>query len=161
MAKYIDNLNCNLLPFTKQINHRYLIYHELRFIDSWLDDRGLDSILATPRYRQATRKVTLTQLFRAELLKAWRYGEISYRKYGDLMINKLENKTVRSFLHLPLHKKTCLHHSQLSGFRTKMTITQPLRIWPPFSQPLPHITTWPERRSVRTSCPWLLEQSMP
>ena len=24
MAKYIDNFNCNLLPFTKQINHRYL-----------------------------------------------------------------------------------------------------------------------------------------
>ena len=128
MAKYIDKLNCNRLPFTKQINHRYLIYHELRFIDSWLDDRGLDSILATPRYRQATRKVTLTQLFRAELLKAWRYGEISYRKYCDLMINKLENKTVRSFLHLPLHKKTCIHHSQLSGFRTKMTITQRLNL---------------------------------
>jgi len=124
MAKYIDNLNCNLLPFTKQINHRYLIDHELRFIDSLFDDRVLDSILATPRYQPATRKVTLTQLFRAELLKALRYGEMSYRKYCDLMINKLENKTVRSFLHLPLHRKTCIHHSQLSAFRTQMTITQ-------------------------------------
>jgi len=128
MAKYIDNLNCNLLPFTKQINHRYLIDHELRFIDSLFDDRVLDSILATPRYQPATRKVTLTQLFRAELLKALRYGEMSYRKYCDLMINKLENKTVRSFLHLPLHKKTCIHHSQLSGFRTKMTITQMINL---------------------------------
>jgi len=128
MAKYIDNLNCNLLPFTKQINHRYLIGHELRFIDSLLDDRVIDSILATPRYHGSTRKVTLTQLFRAELLKALRYGEMSYRKYCDLMINKLENKTVRSFLHLPLHKKTCIHHSQLSGFRTKMTITQMINL---------------------------------
>ena len=128
MAKYIDNLNCNLLPFTKQYHHRYLIDPELRFIDSLLDDRVLDSILATPSYHPAERKVMLAQLFRAELLKAWRYGEMSYRKYCDLMINKLENKTVRSFLHLPLHKKTCLHHSQLSGFRTQMTITQMLNL---------------------------------
>ena len=78
MAKYIDNLNCNLLPFTKQINHRHLIDHKLRFIDSLLDNRVLDSILATPRYHPAERKVTLAQLFRAELLKALRYGEMSY-----------------------------------------------------------------------------------
>ena len=32
IAKYIDNLNCNLLPFTKQIIHRYLVDHELLFI---------------------------------------------------------------------------------------------------------------------------------
>jgi len=113
MAKYIDNLNCNLLPFTKQYHHRYIKDHELRFIDALLDDRVLDSILATPSYHPAERKVMLAQLFRAELLKALRYGEMSYRKYCDLMFNKLENKTVRSFLHLPLHKKTCIHHSQL------------------------------------------------
>jgi len=45
MAKYIDNINCNLLPFTKQYHHRCLIDHELRFIDALLDDRVLDSIL--------------------------------------------------------------------------------------------------------------------
>jgi len=128
MAKYIDNLNCNLLPFTKQYHHRYLIDHELRFIDALLDDRVLDSILATPSYHPAERKVMLAQLFRAELLKALRYGEMSYRKYCELLINQLENKTVRSFLHLPLHKKTCIHHSQLSGFRTQMTIAQTLNL---------------------------------
>jgi hypothetical protein len=128
MAKYIDNLNCNLLPFTKQYHQRYLIDHELRFIDGLLDDRVLDSILATPSYHPAERKVMLSQLFRAELLKALRYGEMSYRKYCELLVNPLENKTVRSFLHLPLHKKTCIHHSQLSGFRTQMTIAQTLNL---------------------------------
>jgi len=128
MAKYIDNLNCNLLPFTKQYHHRYLSDHELRFIDALLDDRVLDSILATPSYHPAERKIMLAQLFRAELLKALRYGEMSYRKYCKLLINPLENKTVRSFLHLPLHKKTCIHHSQLSGFRTQMTIAQTLNL---------------------------------
>jgi len=128
MGKYIDKLNCNLLPFTKQYHHRYLNDHDLRFIDALLDDRVLDSILATPSYHPSERKVTLAQLFRAELLKALRYGEMSYRKYCDLIINKLENKTVRSFLHLPLHKKTCIHHSQLSKFRTDLTIAQMLNL---------------------------------
>ena len=44
----------------------------------------------------------LAQLFRSELLEALRYGEISYRKYCELLVNPPENKTVRSFLHLPL-----------------------------------------------------------
>ncbi|MCG2744489.1 MAG: transposase, partial [Desulfobacteraceae bacterium] len=34
------------------------------------------------------------------------------------------NKTVRAFLHLPVHKKICIHHSQLSQFRTDLTIAQ-------------------------------------
>ena len=33
MGKYIDNLNCNMLPFTNQSHHRYLKDPELRFID--------------------------------------------------------------------------------------------------------------------------------
>lgn len=128
MAKYIDNLNCNLLPFTNQFHHRYLIDHELRFIDALLNDRVLDSILATPSYNPAMRKVSLAQLFRAELLKALRYGEMSYRKYCRLLINPLENKTVRAFLHLPLHKNIHIHHSQLSQFRTDLTSAQMLNL---------------------------------
>jgi Transposase DDE domain len=124
MAKYIDNLNCNLLPFTNQSHHCYLVDPELRFIDALLDDRVLDSILATPSYNPAMRTVSLAQLFRAELLKALRYAEMSYRNYCRLIINQLEHKTVRAFLHLPRHKKTCIHHSQLSGFRTQMTMAQ-------------------------------------
>jgi hypothetical protein len=50
MAKYINNLNCNLLPFTKQYHQRYRSDYELRFIDSLLDDRVLNSLLATPSY---------------------------------------------------------------------------------------------------------------
>jgi hypothetical protein len=128
MEKFIDSHNGNLLPFTKQSHQRYLSDHELHFIDSLLNDRVLDSILATPSYNPAMRKVTRAQLFRAELLKALRYGEMSYRKYCRLMINQLENKTVRAFLHLPLHKKIFIHHSQLSLFRSQMTIAQMLNL---------------------------------
>lgn len=128
MAKYIDNLNCNLLPFTNQSHHRYLIDPELHFIDALLDDLVLDSILAIPSYNPAMRTVSLAQLFRAELLKALRYAEMSYRNYCRLIINQLEHKTVRAFLHLPRHKKTCIHHSQLSKFRTQMTMAQMLNL---------------------------------
>jgi hypothetical protein len=74
------------------------------------------------------RQVSLAQLYRAELLKSLRYAEMSYRKYCHLMINKLEHKTIRAFLHLPLHKKIRIHHSQLSQFRTDLTIAQMLNL---------------------------------
>jgi hypothetical protein len=74
------------------------------------------------------RQVTPAQLFRAELLRALRYAEMSYRKYCALMVNKLENKTVRTFLHLPLHKKIVIHHSQLSQFRSNLTIGQMINL---------------------------------
>lgn len=128
MEKFIDSHNSNLLPFTKQSHQRYLSDQELRFIDSLLDDLVLDSILATPSYNPAMRKVTRAQLFRAELLKALRYGDLSYRQYCRLMINNLENKTVRAFLHLPVHKKVPIHHSQLSAFRTGLTMAQMLNL---------------------------------
>jgi len=128
MEEFIDSHNSNLLLFTKQSPQRYLSDQELRFIDSLLDDLVLDSILATPSYNRAMRKVTRAQLFRAELLKALRHGDLSYRQYCRLIINNLENKTVRAFLHLPLHKKIIIYHSQLSAFRTGLTMAQRLNL---------------------------------
>jgi hypothetical protein len=128
MEIFIDNHTRNLLPFTNQSYHRYLNDPELRLIDSLLDDRVLNSLLATPSYCPAMRQVFPAQLFRAELLKSLRYAEMSYRQYCQLMINKLENKTVRSFLHLPVHKKICIHHSQLSKFRAELTIAQMINL---------------------------------
>jgi len=65
-----------------------------------LDDRVLNSLLAPPSYTPSMRDIFPAQLLRAELLKALRYGEMSYRKYCQLMVNQLENKTVRAFLQL-------------------------------------------------------------
>jgi len=128
MEKFIASHNCNLLPFTKQSHQRYISDRDLRFLDALLDDRVLNSLLASPSYTPSMRQVLPAQLFRAELLKALRYGEMSYRQYCRLMINKLENKTVRAFLHLPLHRKIPIHHSQLSQFRTDLTIAQLLNL---------------------------------
>lgn len=68
MGKYIDNLNCNLLPFTNQSHHRYLKDPELRFIDSLLDDRVHNNLLAPPSYTPSMRDIFPTHLLRAELL---------------------------------------------------------------------------------------------
>jgi len=128
MAEYIANLKANLLPFTNKTRYRYLSDPELRFIDTLLDDRVLNSLIAPPGYNPAMRQTSPAQLFRAELLKALHYGDMSYRQYCRLMINNLENKTVRAFLHLPLHKKISIHHSQLSLFRSQLTIAQRLNL---------------------------------
>ena len=114
MAEYIANFNVNLLSFTNKTRYRYLSDPELRFIDALLDDRVLNSLIAPPGFSPAMRRTSPAQLFRAELLKALRYGDMSYRQYCRLMVNNLENKTVRAFLHLPLHKKIFIHHSQLT-----------------------------------------------
>jgi hypothetical protein len=44
--------------------------------------------------------------------------------FTKLLVNRLENKSVRAFLHLPLHKKILVHHSQLSQFRSTLTVLQ-------------------------------------
>lgn len=123
MGKFIEDRTRGFLPFTKHCYQRYLDDQELHLIDSLLDDRVLNDLLAGPGYTPAMRQVSPAHLFRAELLKALRYADLSYRKYCALMVNRLENKSVRAFLHLPLHKKILVHHSQLSQFRSTLTIT--------------------------------------
>ena len=123
MGKFIEDRTRGFLPFTRHCFQRYLDDQELRLIDSLLDDRVLNDLLAYPGYTPAMRQVSPAQLFRAELLKALRYADMSYRKYCALLVNRLENKSVRAFLHLPLHKTILVHHSQLSQFRSTLTIT--------------------------------------
>lgn len=124
MGKFIENRTRGFLPFTNYCYQRYLDDQELRLIDSLLDDRVLNDLLASPSFTPAMRQVFPAQLLRAELLKAWRYANMSYRQYCLLLVNRLENKSVRAFLHLPLHKKILVHHSQLSQFRSTLTIPQ-------------------------------------
>ena len=124
MGTFIEDRTRSFLPFTKYSYQRYLDDPELCLIDRLLDDRVLNDLLASPSYTPTMRLVSPAQLFRAELLKALRYADLSYRQYCALLVNRLENKSVRAFLHLPLHKKTLIHHSQLSQFRSTLTITQ-------------------------------------
>ena len=111
MGKFIETRPATFCPLPSSCYQRYLDDQELRLIDRLLDDRVLNDLLASPSYTPTMRQVSPAQLFRAELLKALRYADMSYRKYCALLVNRLENKSVRAFLHLPLHKKI-LHASQ-------------------------------------------------
>jgi len=124
MGKFISDCTRGFLPFTNHCYQRYLDDQELRLMDSWLDDRVLNDLLASPSFTPTMRQVFPAQLLRAELLKALRYADMSYRQYCALLVNRLENKSVRAFLPLPLHKKILVHHSQLSQFKSTLTITQ-------------------------------------
>ena len=63
-------------------------------------------------------------LFRAELLKAIKYPEISYRKYCDDEYMGRDRKQNRVFIGLPLHKNQMIDHTQLSQFRSSLSFTQ-------------------------------------
>jgi hypothetical protein len=57
----------------------YLKDEELRFIDNLIDDEIINDLLSSDGYNPCMREIFPSNLFRAELLKAIRYPEISYR----------------------------------------------------------------------------------
>jgi hypothetical protein len=78
------------------------------------------------------RDFSPSNFLRAELLKAVKYPEISYRKFcGDDKAYQghkdyspyigMDNKQNRVFIGLPLNRKQMLSHVQLSQFRASLT----------------------------------------
>ena len=97
---------------------------QLKFIDNMLDDPIIDRLLSYKGFTPSMRKLFLSNLLRAELLKAIKYPEISYRKYCTDEYMGLDRKENREFIGLPLHKKQMIDHTQLSQFRSSLTFTQ-------------------------------------
>lgn len=101
---------------------------ELRFIDKMLDNTVLTGLLASDSYSPQMREYYPVQFFRAELLKAIKYPEISYRKYCTEEYLGLDRKENREFIGLPLHKKTIIDHTQLCQFRKNITFVQQVNL---------------------------------
>ena len=101
---------------------------ELRLIDGLLDDRVLNRLLAPDKFSASMRDLFPSHYVRAELLKSLRYPEFSYRKYCEEVINCLDRKRERAFIHLSLRKKVCIDHSQLSRFRRGLTLAQMINL---------------------------------
>ena len=80
---------------------------ELCFIDKMLDNKVLTGLLANDSYSPQMRDYYPVQFFRAELLKAIKYPEISYRKYCTEEYFGLDRKENREFIGLPLHNVFC------------------------------------------------------
>jgi len=111
-----------LVPSSR--SRRYVYDRELRFIDDLLDDRILNDLLSDAGYTPSMRTFFPSMFFRAELLKALKYPEISYRKFCEREYIGRERKQNRVFLGLPLHTADLLDHTQLSHFRTDMSFVQ-------------------------------------
>ena len=102
----------------------YIKDKELQFVDELIDDNVINHLLAYDGYSPAMRNIFPCTLFRAELLKAIRYPEISYRKFCTEEYMGRDRKQNRVFMGLPLHKKTMIGHEQLSKFRSNLSFSQ-------------------------------------
>jgi hypothetical protein len=124
MEAFVQNMRRNLLIFpVKQWPKRFEDV-ELQGIDKLIDDQVINALLAPEGYTPSMRDLHPCNYLRAELLKSLRYAEFSYRKYCKDVINPLKNKTERTFIHLPLHRKVTIDHSELSRFRRNLTVVQ-------------------------------------
>jgi len=123
MEQFIEERNRRLIKFPIP-SKRQLADPELKAIDGLLDDSILNLLLAWPGYSPAMCLMHPANFFRAELLKSLKFPEISYRKFCPAQLNSLEQKTNRAFVGLPLNRKLCIDHSQLSQFRREMTFSQ-------------------------------------
>jgi len=130
MARYIDMFSGNrIIKFNSyKRSPIYIKDEELAFIDGLIDDGIINRILSYDGYRPAMRDLFPANLFRAELLKAIKYPEISYRKFCTEEYLGLDRKQNRVFIGLPLHRKTMIDHSQLSKFRSSFSFSQQINL---------------------------------
>lgn len=124
MENFIEEAKGKLFKISRWSGKKGLRDPELMAIDELLDDVVLNRILGTESYTPSMRTLFPCHFFRAELLKSLKYSEFSYRKYCRDVLNELESKTERRFVGLPLHKKTKIDHSQLSQFRSGLSVRQ-------------------------------------
>ncbi len=128
MEKFIQNKQQKIFHIADKRWEKYLRDKELRIIHRLIENEVMDRILALDSYTPSKRIIHPHNFFRAEMLKALKYPELSYRKYCETIINKLENKTARCFIGLPLHKKIKIDHSELSQFRSGLQFAQKINL---------------------------------
>lgn len=122
-------------PYEKPSTHPAIKDLELQILDSLIDDSILNKLLAPEGYTPASRSLYPCHLLRAEILKATKYPEISYRKFcGDdkrYTNHKdtspyigMECQQNRAFIGLPLNRREMINHVQMSQFRSSLSFTQ-------------------------------------
>ncbi|MDO9067806.1 MAG: transposase [Deltaproteobacteria bacterium] len=130
MAGFIDMFNNNrIIKFSNiKRSSTYIADEELLFIDQLIDNGLINRLLAYDGYSPAMRGIFPANLLRAELLKAIKYPEISYRKFCTEEYLGQDRKQNRVFIGLPLHRKTIIDHSQLCKFRLGLSFTQQINL---------------------------------
>ncbi|MCD6151606.1 MAG: transposase, partial [Deltaproteobacteria bacterium] len=130
MAQYIDKVNSDRIIKLSSYDRSsiYIKDEELQFIDQLIDDNVINCLLSYDGYSPSMREILPSQLLKAELLKAIKYPEISYRKFCTDEYLGLDRKQNRVFVGFPLHKKTTIDHTQLCKFRTRLTFVQQINL---------------------------------
>ena len=130
MARLIDMVNNNkIIKFCKnKRSSNYINDEELQFIDELIDDGIINRLLAYDGYSPTMRGIFPCHLLRAELLKAIKYPEISYRKFCTEEYLGMDRKQNRVFIGLPLHKKTMITHDKLCKFRSGLSFVQQINL---------------------------------
>jgi len=106
----------------------YIKDKELQFVDELIDNGIINRLLSYEGYSPAMRGIFPSNLFRAELLKAIKYPEISYRKFCTEEYFGLDRKQNRVFVGLSLSKKEMIDHTQLSKFRSSLSFVQQVNL---------------------------------
>jgi hypothetical protein len=137
MAEFIEAHQSGALfkLYGKHHQHPAIKDAELRIIDQMIDDRIINKILAPEGYTPASRDYFPCNMLRAEILKAIKYPEISYRKFcgDDKRYDNhkesspyigMESKQNRAFVGLALNRKQMIDHVQMSQFRSSLKYRQ-------------------------------------
>jgi hypothetical protein len=130
MARFIDIFHSSSIVRLSgyQRSPLYIKDEELRYVDELLDDRIINRLLAYRGYSPAMREFLPSTLLRAELLKAIRYPEISYRKFCSEEYLGLDRQQNRVFCGLPLNRKEMIDHTRLCQFRRSLSFAQQVNL---------------------------------
>lgn len=130
MSRFVDEINNSKITRFCNYNRSaiYIDDGELQFIDKLIDNDIINHLLSYEGYSPAMRGIFPSNLLRAELLKAIKYPEISYRKFCTKEYFGLDRKQNRVFIGLPLHKKAMIDHTQLSKFRSGLSFVQQINL---------------------------------
>ena len=141
MAEFVEGHQSDALLrlYGSHSTHPAIKDLELQIIDSLIDDRIINKLLSPEGYTPASRVLFPHNLLRAEILKALKCPEISYRKFcGDDKTYEnhketspyigMENKQNRAFIGLPLNRKEMIDHVQMSQFRSSLSFTQMINL---------------------------------
>lgn len=140
MEKFISDFEYgNLFKLAGQKGHPAIKDIELRLIDEILNDQIINRLLSYEGFTPSMREFMPSVFLRAELLKAIKYPEISYRKFcgdnGNYEGCKKDNpftgkdqKQNRAFIGLPLNKNQFISHVQMSQFRNSLTFEQQVNL---------------------------------
>jgi len=130
MAHLVDMVDKNRIIKLSRYRRSpiYIKDEELQFIDALLDDTIINRLLSYEGYSPSMRAIFPSNLFRAELLKAIKYPEISYRKFCKEEYLGLDRKENRVFAGLSLSRKDMIDHTQLSQFRSSLSFVQQINL---------------------------------